>query len=104
MKELTEKFAIPLAVFFMGFIGLSLGAQIRGQGRFPGLVISLVVFFVYYLFVAGMRGIGEIGTIPPHVGMWVPDFFLCIVAVYLFFRAAKERSISFLGRFSSRKG
>lgn len=104
MKELAEKFAIPAAVFFMGFIGLSLGAQIRGRGRFLGLVISLVVFFIYYLFVAGMRGIGEIGTIPPHVGMWVPDIFLCTVAVYLFFRAAKERSISFLGGFSFRKG
>jgi lipopolysaccharide export system permease protein len=104
MKELTEKFAIPAAVFFMGFIGLSLGAQIRGRGRFLGLVISLVVFFIYYLFVAGMRGIGEIGTIPPHVGMWVPDFFLCIVAVYLFSRAAKERSISFLGGFPFRRG
>lgn len=104
MKELTEKFAIPGAVFFMGFIGLSLGAQIRGRGRFLGVAISLIVFFIYYLFVAGMRGIGEIGTIPPHVGMWVPDFFLCIVAVYLFYRAAKERSITIMERFSFRKG
>ncbi len=104
MKELTEKFAIPVAVFFMGFIGLSLGAQIRGRGRFLGVVISLIVFFIYYLFVAGMRGIGEIGTIPPQVGMWVPDFFLGIVAVYLFSRAAKERSISITEKLPFRKG
>ncbi|MBW2208813.1 MAG: LptF/LptG family permease, partial [Deltaproteobacteria bacterium] len=104
MKELTEKFAMPVAVFFMGFIGLSLGAQIRGRGRLLGVVLSLVVFFIYYLFVAGMRGIGEIGAIPPHVGMWAPDLFLGIVAAYLFHRAAKERSISLPAGFFFLKG
>ena len=98
MKELTEKFSIPVAVFLMGVIGLSLGAQIRGKGRFLGIAVSLVVFLSYYLFVAGMASLTETGTITPRVGMCIPVLFLLVVGWYLFFRAARERTIEIFER------
>jgi len=104
MKELAEKFSIPAAVFLMGLIGLSLGAQIRGKGRLLGVGISLTVFLIYYLIVAGMRSVAETGTVPPQLGMWAPVFFLLVAGAHLFFRAARERTIEVFERFPVRLG
>jgi lipopolysaccharide export system permease protein len=96
MIELLEKFTIPLAVFLMGIIGVPLGVQIRARGRSAGIAISLVVFLIYYMCLAGMRSICETGKISPTYGMWVPDTFLFICCIYLLKRVANERSINFL--------
>jgi lipopolysaccharide export system permease protein len=96
--ELMERFAIPLAVFLMGIIGMPLGAQIRSGGRFVGIVFSLVVFLMYYMFLAGVRSIGETGTISPFIGPWLPDIFLFVSCLYLLRRAGKERSIHLFDR------
>jgi lipopolysaccharide export system permease protein len=96
--ELMERFAIPLAVFLMGVIGVPLGAQIRSGGRLVGIVVSLVVFLMYYLFLAGVRSIGETGTLSPFMGPWLPDLFLFLSSLYLLRRAGRERSIHLFDR------
>ena len=97
MIELLEKFSIPLAVFLMGIIGVPLGAQLRARGRSAGIGVSLLVFLIYYMCLAGMKSICESGTIPPTFGIWIPDLFLLISCIYLLRRVAHERSINFLG-------
>lgn len=100
MIELLEKFSIPIAVFLMGIIGVPLGVQIRARGRSAGIWISLVVFLIYYMCLAGMKSICETGNISPTVGVWIPDIFLFISCIYLLRRVANERSINFLSAFS----
>ena len=97
--QLMERFAIPLAVFLMGIIGAPLGAQIRSRGRILGIVVSLAIFVVYYVFLAGMRSVGETGALSPSIGPWLPDVFLLISCLWLLKRAGEERPISFLDRF-----
>lgn len=96
--ELLEKFSIPLAVFLMGIIGVPLGAQMRARGRSAGIGVSLVVFLIYYMCLAGVRGICESGTVSPVVGVWIPNLFLLVSCAYLLQRVANERSINFLPR------
>jgi lipopolysaccharide export system permease protein len=98
VMELMEKFSIPFAVFLMGMIGAPLGAQIRAGGRFAGIVISLLIFLVYYLFLAGMRGLRESGILSPYIGAWLPDLFLLASCAFLMKRAGEERSIKLLNR------
>ncbi len=99
MIDLLEKFAIPLAVFLMGIIGVPLGAQIKSKGRSAGVRVSLGVFFVYYMCLAGARSICETAAISPAIGVWIPDLFLLISCIYLFRRVANERSVKLLPRF-----
>ncbi len=91
MIELLEKFSIPIAVFFMGIIGVPLGAQLWSRGRSAGIAVSLLVFFSYYIFLAGMRSVCETGFLSPSVGVWLPDIFLLICCVYLLRLSARER-------------
>ena len=94
--ELMEKFSIPLAVLLMGVIGMPLGAQIKTRNRFHGIVISLVIFLIYYLSLAGVRSIGETGVLSPLFGSWLPNLLLFILCCVLIYMAANERSINFV--------
>ena len=94
LVELTERFSIPLAVFLMGLIGAPLGAQLRAGGRLVGIVVSLLIFLVYYLLLVGVRSIGETGSLSPAVGSWIPVFFLFCACLYLMKRSEKEKSVA----------
>ena len=96
MRELLEKVSIPLAVLFMGIIGVPLGAQIRARGRTAGIGVSLAVFSIYYVCLMVVRSISSSGLVPAAIGVWVPDLFLIATLIYLLRRAANERRISFL--------
>ncbi|MCJ7685276.1 MAG: LPS export ABC transporter permease LptF [Desulfobacteraceae bacterium] len=96
MRELLEKGSIPLAVLFMGIIGVPLGAQIRARGRSTGIGVSLAVFSVYYICLMVMRSICSSGGMSPVIGVWLPDVFLIISIIYFLRRAANERPFNFL--------
>jgi len=49
-----------------------------------------------------IRGICSNGLLSPAIGVWIPNLFLIIATVYLFRRAANERSINFLEGFPFR--
>ena len=98
MTELWENFSIPIAVFLMGIIGVPLGAQLREGGRSFGIGVSLIVFFIYYMFLAGTRSICETGMISPIFGVWIPVIFLLFSCFYLLRLSARERFLPFLSR------
>ncbi len=98
MIELLEKYSIPVAVFLMGFIGASLGSQLRVRGRSMGIGVSLVIFVVYYLFLAGAERICESGLVPPVIGVWIPDLFLLIAGIYMMRRVAAEKPLWFFSK------
>ena len=98
MIQLLEKFSIPLAVFLMGIIGAPLGAQMGSRGRSTGIGVSLLVFLIYYMCLAGARGICETGTISPAIGVWIPNVFLLISCIFLLWRSGKGDSFSFFSK------
>jgi len=99
MIELLEKYAIPLAVFLMGIIGMPLGAQLKGRGLSLGIGVSLTVFAIYYLCLAGVKNVCESGALPPVIGVWIPDLFLLIACIYLLRRVGREQTINFVPGF-----
>ena len=101
LMELLEKFAIPLAVFFMGIIGAPLGAQLKSRGRTMGIVVGLTVFLVYYMCLAGVRSICETGALSPQWGVWLPDLVLAILIYVLFGMVVKEGAPERLMRFKA---
>jgi lipopolysaccharide export system permease protein len=99
MIILMEKFTAPLAVFLMGIIGVPLGAQFKSRGRSLGVGISLAVFAIYYLCLAGVRAVSETGALPPAIGLWIPNLFLFLACIYLFRRVGKEQAINLMPGF-----
>lgn len=89
MLEYYEKFSIPIAIFFMGIIGVPLGAQLKYGGRSIGVVAGLMVFLIYYISITGVRSIGETGRIDPSIGVWIPVLLLAGGSIYLIIQTSK---------------
>ena len=53
-------------------------------GKAIGFGMSLVVIFIYYLFLVISMNVGEKGYIPSCYIMWLPNFILAIVRTILF--------------------
>jgi lipopolysaccharide export system permease protein len=96
--ELIERLSIPIAVLFMGILGIPLGAQTRRGGRSIGILVSLVIFLLYYMCLMGAKSMGESGVLSPFIGIWIPDIFLVVCCSYLFYKVANEKRIWLLGR------
>ncbi len=101
--ELLEKLSLPLAVFIMGIIGAPLGAHMKAKGRSAGIGISLIIFLMYYLCLAGVRSICETGALSPLIGVWIPDIFLIVSCVYFLGHGAREYSMGFFNLYFFKK-
>lgn len=88
--EVQRKFAIPFACLVFAALGVPLGIQPSRSVHSRGFSMSLVLIFVYYLLLTFGQNLGERGTLPTTVAVWLPNTVLSVVAVYLLARAARE--------------
>jgi lipopolysaccharide export system permease protein len=93
LMELHKKFSISIACFTLGFLAVSLGIQSRSSKKSYGLVLGLVFFLIYYLLLSFGLVFGETGAYPPVIGIWLPNYIMGGLGLYLLYRTANERSV-----------
>jgi len=93
LMELHKKFSISIACFTLGILAVSLGIQSKSSKKSYGLVLGLVFFLIYYLLLSFGLVFGETGAYPPVIGMWVPNYIMGGIGLYLLYRTANERSV-----------
>ena len=90
---LHRRFSIPIACLAMGLIAFPLGIQSKNAKRSFGLVLCLFFFLLYYLLLTIGYGFGEDGTYPPEIGMWVPNFAMGSIGLFMLIQTGRERSV-----------
>ena len=96
---LHRRFSIPLACLAMGLVAFPLGIQSKSAKRSFGLVLCLFFFLLYYLLLTIGYGFGEDGVYPPEVGMWVPNFVMGGIGLFLLIQTGRERSLKIVAFF-----
>ncbi|MBU0515866.1 MAG: LptF/LptG family permease [Proteobacteria bacterium] len=94
--NLHQLFSIPMACLIMGLLGVPLGIQGRGSSRFAGVIISFIIFVVYYLFMNSAFTLGKDGTLPPVLGVWLGNIVFGLLATYMVWEASRDRPILFI--------
>lgn len=89
--EYQQKFSIPFACFVFGLIGLPLGILVRRSGKMIGLGIGLAMIIVYYILLEVGKNIGQQGIMPPFLALWIPNFIIGIVGIFLIIRTVFEK-------------
>lgn len=92
--ELQRKFSIPFACLVFAMVAVPLGVQPTRAVRSRGFSTSLVLILGYYLMLSLGESLGERGTLPPVVALWIPNVVLAALGVTLLLRAARETSLS----------
>lgn len=101
-----QKFTLSFACMIFFFIGAPLGAIIRKGGFGLPIVVSVIVFLIYYMIsTAGMKMARE-SVWEPWQGMWLSSFIILPLGIFLTYKATvdaqlfnKEAWIRFFGVF-----
>ena len=88
---LNEKFSIPAACLALAILAIPLGIELKSSRRSAGLGMGLFIFIVYYVLMTAGRVLGEIGIIPPAIGLWAPNMIVGAGGVVMLIRAANEK-------------
>jgi lipopolysaccharide export system permease protein len=74
LELITEwhlRFSLPLASFFSILISLPLATHTARQvGRYGGVVLGILLVFVYYVVLNVSRSLGEAGAVEPWLAAW----------------------------------
>ncbi|MCQ2252146.1 MAG: LptF/LptG family permease [Bacteroidales bacterium] len=88
-----QKFTLSFACMIFFFIGAPLGAIIRKGGFGLPIVISVIVFLIYYLIsTAGMK-MSRDGNWEPWQGMWISSVVILPLGVFLTYKATVDAQL-----------
>ncbi len=94
--ERHKRWAYPVACLALTIFVLPLASAFEGLHRQTGLMLALAMFFVYYSLMSLGFSTGEAGTIPPVIGLWVPNVLFLLIGIYGISLTARERAPHFV--------
>lgn len=88
--EWHRKFTLSFACFIFFFIGAPLGAIIRKGGLGMPVVVSVLLFIIYYIIsMMGERSARE-AVISPALGMWISAVILLPLGIILTYKSVTD--------------
>ncbi len=91
--EIQRKYTLSLLCMIFFFIGAPLGAIIRKGGLGMPVIVSVLLFLIYYVIsMTGEKFVRE-DILPPFVGMWISTIILIPVSILLTYKAANDSVI-----------
>ncbi len=91
--ELERKYTLSLAVLIFFFIGAPLGAIIRKGGLGMPVVVSILLFILYYMVsMTGEKSARE-DVWDMFAGMWFSTFIFFPVGIWLTYKAATDAAL-----------
>lgn len=91
--ELYRKFTLAFACLIFFFIGAPLGAIIRKGGLGAPIVISVILFIIYYIIDNSGYKMAREAIWPCWAGMWLSSFVLLPVGIFLTYKAATDSKL-----------
>ncbi|MFC2088545.1 LPS export ABC transporter permease LptG [Calditrichota bacterium] len=87
LVELYLKISYPFANFIIVLFGAPLAARKRRSGTAVGVGISLLVCFIYFLFIRTGQVFGHQGTLSPFLGAWFGNIIFAVAGLFTLIKA-----------------
>jgi lipopolysaccharide export system permease protein len=81
--EIFKKITIPLSSLAFVVLAIPLGIRRKVEGRFSGIMYSLVLFVFYYILMALTENLGRALHIPPIIITSIPNATIALLGLYL---------------------
>ena len=91
--ELHRKFSLAFACLIFFFIGAPLGAIIRKGGLGAPIVISVILFIIYYIIDNAGYKMAREGLWPVWAGMWLSSFVTLPIGVLFTYKATHDSAL-----------
>ena len=90
--EYHKKFAIPIACFIFILLGIPIGI-ISKKGNFSiSIAVSLGFFILYWALLTIGEFLGDDGKLHPFLAVWLGNFLIGILSLYLFYVSSTENN------------
>lgn len=89
--EIHKKYAIPFACIVFIFVGAPLGVLTRKGSFGVAASISLIFFLLYWICLIGGEKLADRRLLNPFLGMWIANFLIGALGVFLTYRMNKEQ-------------
>ena len=90
--EINKKFSLAAACLIFVVLGAPLALRFPRGGVGLVLMVSLIVFALYYVGLIGGESLANKGIIPPFWAMWGTNVALTVIGVVLLFRMGHEEN------------
>jgi len=90
ISDWHKKITLSLACIIFFFIGAPLGAIIRKGGLGMPVVISVLIFVVYYIIDSGATRVGKSGEMNVALGTWMSTIILAPLGGFLTYKSNKD--------------
>jgi lipopolysaccharide export system permease protein len=97
--EYHKKFAHSFLIFMLFLISAPLGAIIKKGGIGLPLVISVILFVLFYAINLTGEKMGKELVMPVWTGMWMSSMFLFPIGLWITFKAIRDSNAFTLGGF-----
>ena len=89
-RKLT--FAVACLLFF--FIGAPLGAIIRKGGFGFPVIVSIILYLIYYIISISSENLILQGSLNPAIGMWIATVIFVPIGIFLVYRVSTDRVVT----------
>jgi len=83
LVELHYRFALPVAVIVLALVGIPLGISTRKGGKSMGMMLSILLMFVYYILMAFGLSFAKEGRVSPIIGLWLANVLFAIAGIMM---------------------
>ncbi|HNT69901.1 MAG TPA: LptF/LptG family permease [Syntrophorhabdaceae bacterium] len=81
--DIYKKISIPFSSLAFIFLTIPLGVKRRVEGKFSGILYSLLLFIFYYVLIAITDNIGQFINLPPFITSFTPNIVIAAMGLYL---------------------
>ena len=92
--ELYRKFTLAFACLIFLFIGAPLGAITKKGGLGAPVVMSVILFIIYYIIDNTGYKMAREALWPCWAGMWLSSFVLLPIGIFLTYKAATDAPLT----------
>lgn len=87
--ELYQRFTVPFASFIFALVAIPLGLQPQRASSSRGFALSLIIIFIYYVFMTMGGAVAQSGAAPAMLAVWLPNIIGLVAGVFLMRQAAR---------------
>ena len=88
--DLHMKYSVPFSGLIFVLLGVPLGLWVKKGSKATGIIISIVLIFIYYISVSTTRSFGRGDILAPVLAAWLPNIIFAILGIIIIFRAEKK--------------
>jgi LPS export ABC transporter permease LptF/LPS export ABC transporter permease LptG len=83
LVEIHYRFALPVAALVLALVGTPLGLSTRKGGKAVGLMLTILLVFIYYILMAFGLSFAKQGRISPLLGLWPANVLFGVAGILM---------------------